>query len=113
MKKFLILAVAALLGLVSCSKELQLIGTWELTSIESEGVTVDAAKFGMVMTVTFKADGVATLTLNGETESTTYAVSGNTLTLDGETFPFTISGKTLTLTMTEDGEVIKMIFTQK
>ena len=101
------------MGLVSCTKELQLIGTWELTSVETEGITVDAAKFGMVMTVTFKADGVATLTLNGETESTTYAVSGNTLTLDGETFPFTISGKTLTLTMTEDGEVIKMIFTKK
>lgn len=65
------------------------------------------------MTVTFKAGGVATLTLNGETESTTYAVSGNTLTLDGETVPFTIKGKTLTLTMTEGGETAKMIFTKK
>ena len=109
----MILAVAALLGLVSCSKELQLIGTWELTSVESQGVTIDAAKFGMDMTVTFKAGGVATLTLNGETESTTYAVSGNTLTLDGETVPFTIKGKTLTLTMTEGGETAKMIFTKK
>ena len=81
MKKFLILAVAALLGLVSCSKELQLIGTWELTSVESQGVTIDAAKCGMDMTVTFKAGGVATLTLKNCKVGDTVITKSNYKTL--------------------------------
>ena len=113
MKKILILAIAALLGLVSCSKELQLIGTWELTSVESEGITIEPSKLGMNITITFKAGGVATLTSDGESEEVTYAVAGNTLTLDGENIPFTIQGKTLTLTMTEGGVTMNMVFTRK
>ena len=113
MKKILILAVAALLGLVSCSKEHQLIGTWELTTVVTEGVTIDAKAVEMDVTITFKAGGAATVTSDGYSEVVTYAVSGDTLTLDGQIFTISIKGKTLTATTTEDGVAVQMIFTKK
>ena len=113
MKKLLILAVAAIMSLVSCTKEDQLIGTWELTTVQAEGITVDAKTYGLDITITFTAGGVVTMTQDGYTAEGTYAVAGNTLILDDESFAFTLEGKTLTLTVTEDGETLAMIFTKK
>ena len=108
MKKFNLLFITILiLGLGvfnSCDKEddeeiIPLIGTWEMAT-ELEGVSI-------ALTMTFNQDytGMAQIryTLDevteSETESFTYSVNGNTLTMEiegeSETATFTISGNQL------------------
>ena len=107
MKRFLIIAVAALMGLVSCTKESQLIGSWKLesTTIVDNGVevTISAEEAEMDIVFIFKPDGKVENILDGESEGEAiYTVSGNTLTLHVEdegsmSYEYSVNGRTLTL----------------
>ena len=118
MKWFLVLAVGAGLAFctVGCEEDEEegggnpLVGTWHAVSFN--GQALDA---GTSVVVTFRSDGTATTTYNvagaadavqgtwsaengvltvtseGDTESASYAVSGNTLTIADEEGTFTLN----------------------
>ena len=120
MKRFLIIAVAALMGLVSCTKESQLIGSWKLesTTIVNEGVemTISAEEAGVDEVFIFKPDGKIEHIVNGKSEGDAmYTVSGKTLTLifedDGAIlFEYSVKGRTLTLIGDIEGVKVTMNF---
>ena len=107
MKKFIIALVAVVLGLSSCSKESMILGSWKLDKIEAEGVTVNASKLGLDVTLTFKDGNKLEMAQkqDGETltESGTYSISGDTITVeDWElTATFEVTSDTLTITATD------------
>lgn len=96
------IALTALIGLVSCTKEDRLEGSWKLESMELSigGVhsTVTAQEFGLDMVLNFKSNGTVTVSINGEiSEETPYSVDGNKIIVEGESMEFSLSGKTLIL----------------
>lgn len=106
MKKFIIALVAVVLGLSSCSKEAQLLGSWKLESITAtvNGIemTIPGEQSGGDMRLTFKENGKVETTLNGEIGGeANYTVAGNTLTISDEdmsmSFEFSVNSKTLVL----------------
>ena len=107
MKRFLIIAVAALMGLVSCTKESQLIGSWKFDSatVANNGVemTISAEEAGLDVVFIFKPDGKVENIIDGESEGEAiYTVSGKTLTLHVEdegdmSYEYSVNGRTLTL----------------
>ena len=106
MKKFIIALVAVVLGLSSCSKEAQLLGSWKLESITAtvNGIemTIPGEELGVDMRFTFKENGKVETTLNGESGGeANYTVAGNTLTISDEdmsmSFEFSVNSKTLVL----------------
>ena len=106
MKKFIIALVAVVLGLSSCSKEAQLLGSWKLESITAtvNGIemTIPGEQSGGDMRLTFKENGKVETTLNGESGGeANYTVAGNTLTISDEdmsmSFEFSVNSKTLVL----------------
>ena len=114
MKKFVIALVAVVLGLSSCSKEAQLLGSWKFVSLtaEAEGmqITFTAEKMQLDAVITFKENGKVEVTANGESEGEAdYTVAGNTLTIniEGEStsFEFSVDSKTLVLSGKLDGLV--------
>lgn len=119
MKRFLIIAVAALMGLVSCTKESQLIGSWKLesTTIVSEGVemTISAEEAKVDEVFIFKSDGKVEHIVNGKSEGDAmYTVSGKTLTLIEDEgailFEYSVKGRTLTLIGDIEGVKVTMNF---
>ena len=120
MKRFIIAlaAVIAAFGFTSCEKEASkaIVGTWEATTVEMQmgPVTMEMviAETGSEMKVTFKKDGVATMTETSEGESITmdlsYSVEDNILIMEGDgertEFPITIEKKHMTWTI--DGELL-------
>ena len=120
MKRFLIIAVAALMGLVSCTKESQLIGSWKLesTTVVNNGVetTISAETVGEDAVFIFKPGGKVENILNGESEGEAmYTVSGNTLTLHIEdegvmSYEYSVKGRTLTLIGEFEGVKVTMNF---
>ena len=112
MKKFIIALVAVVLGLSSCSKEAQLLGSWKFDSLtaEAEGaqITITAEKMQIDAVITFKENGKVEVTANGESGGEAdYTVAGNTLTIniEGEStsFEFSVDSKTLVLSGKMDG----------
>ena len=106
MKKFILALVAVVLGLSSCSKEAQLLGSWKLESITAtvNGIemTIPGEQSGGDMRLTFKENGKVETTLNGESGGeANYTVAGNTLTISDEdmsmSFEFSVNSKTLVL----------------
>ena len=104
MKRFILAATVALVGLVSCEKELAdaIVGTWEATSVEMtvEGVKmeIDIEEAGLELSFTFKSNGTASVTekTDGEsfTESFDYYVEDGMLylTLFGDTMAMQVPG---------------------
>lgn len=115
MKKILMIALVAILGLVSCTKETkQLVGTWKLQSVILDGDVEDGEEEAEV-TLTFKANGTYEFTPALPEDSTIestgkWAVKGSTLTFGSKEAQFKLSGKTLTI-YAEDGEG-EMVFTK-
>ena len=112
MKKFIIALVAVVLGLSSCSKEAQLLGSWKFDSLtaEAEGaqITITAEKMQIDAVITFKENGKVEVTANGESEvEADYTIAGNTLTINVEgestSFEFSVDSKTLVLSGKLDG----------
>ena len=106
MKKFVIALVAVVLGLSSCSKEAQLLGSWKFDSVTTTvGVTemtYTAENLGLEVVYTFKENGKVEATLDGESGGeVNYTVAGNTLTISDEdmsmSFEFSVNSKTLVL----------------
>ena len=106
MKKFIIALVAVVLGLSSCSKEAQLLGSWKFDSVTATvGVTEmtsTAENLGLEVVLTFKENGKVEATLDGESGGeANYTVAGNTLTISDEdmsmSFEFSVNSKTLVL----------------
>ena len=106
MKKFIIALVAVVLGLSSCSKEAQLLGSWKLESITAtvNGIemTIPEEELGGDMRFTFKENGKVETSINGESGGeANYTVAGNTLTISDEdmsmSFEFSVNSKTLVL----------------
>lgn len=106
MKKVLALVIALILVVAvfaGCSKggSDAIVGKW---AWEYEGL-------GEVMSFTFNADGTGSMDAFGESESFTYTVDGNnvSMTVDGdtETCPFSINGNTMTLSI--EGEEIELV----
>ena len=118
MKRFILAAIVALVGLVSCEKELAdaIVGTWEATSVEMtvEGVKleIDVEDAGLEMSFTFNSNGTASVTekADGEsfTESFDYYVEDGMLYLTAEAetegLPIEIDGKHMTMIF--DGEML-------
>lgn len=120
MKRFIIAlaAVIAAFGFTSCEKEASkaIVGTWEATTVEMQmgpvTMEMDIAETGSEVKVTFKKDGVATMTETSEGESITmdlsYSVEDNILIMEGDgertEFPITIEKKHMTWTI--DGELL-------
>ena len=112
MKKFIIALVAVVLGLSSCSKEAQLLGSWKFdsltTEVEGAQITITAEKMQIDAVITFKENGKVEVTTNGKSEGEAdYTVAGNTLTIniEGEStsFEFSVDSKTLVLSGKLDG----------
>lgn len=106
MKKFIIALVAVVLGLSSCSKEAQLLGSWKLDSVTATvggmEMTSPAEDSGMEVLLTFKENGKVEASINGESGGeANYTVAGNTLTISDEdmsmSFEFSVNSKTLVL----------------
>ena len=62
MKKILIIILAAVLGIVSCSKEQRIVGSWQLTKFVNEGEVKDLSEIDLTMTLTFTDSGKLTST---------------------------------------------------
>ena len=116
MKKLSLLAFGALMVasiLTSCKKdeeetltfEEQLEGTWNLTNecekCGTEAEECEAIPAGFA-TITFQ-DNVATIkAIFGVTETSTYTVAGNIVTMDGDPGLVTINNNTMTIITKED-----------
>ena len=106
MKKFIIALVAVVLGLSSCSKEAQLLGSWKFESLETGSETLSAADLNAEgMTFTFKEGGVLEIGFYEATISNPYSISGNQLILGDSTMTFEVSSKKLVLTFTVPAEL--------
>ena len=101
MKRLLTLVIMAVLCLVSCSKEAQIIGSWECESIQvkSMGTTIDInpAEQGMTFILTFKDGGVleTKASVSGETttDTSTYTITDDSLIIDGDAISYELKGK--------------------
>ena len=127
MKKFIIALVTVVLGLSSCSKEAQLLGSWKLESLTTEvdgaQITITAEKMQLDAVITFKENGKVEVTANGESEGeANYTVAGNTLTITDEdmsmSFEFSVNIKRLVLSgdmgeVVEESEMTKATLTFK
>ena len=76
MKKFKLLIASVLVfvmafALTACSAPV--VGTWELTEVKAEGVSIDIEEVGMSMTLEIKDDGsiIMTQEMDGDSESYT------------------------------------------
>lgn len=119
---------AAVLAVVLCScggsdgnsngSSLSVVGTWNFVSATLAGITITTEEMGSTMVLHINADGtysaVTTDEDGTEIENGTWSVNGNTITFSGEgapqSAPYTVSGGTLTLTYSEDGQSITMVF---
>ena len=105
MKRLLTLVIMAVLCLVSCSKEAQIIGSWECENIQvkSMGTTIDInpVEQGMTFILTFKDGGVleTKASVSGETttETSTYTITDDSLIIDGDAISYELKGKKLVM----------------
>ena len=116
MKRKLTLLLACLMALTmaltGAAESLSPVGSWTLTGVEAEGMTLDPAMLGMEITMTLNEDGTAQMGMSGLVEEGgTWSVEGDVVTVidpDGEEMP---------MTFTEDGSLraeqdgMAMIFT--
>ena len=104
MKKFIIALVAVVLGLSSCSKENQLLGSWECSYMEvigENGTTqrAYASEVGIQIILTFKNNGVVECkyTEDGTTDVTEGTYTDGIITMEGVDIEYKLSGKNLIL----------------
>lgn len=116
MKRKLTLLLACLMALTmaltGAAESLSPVGSWTLTGVEANGMTLDPAMLGMEITMTLNEDGTAEMGMSGLVEEGgTWSVEGDVVTVidpDGEEMP---------MTLTEDGSLraeqdgMAMIFT--
>ena len=100
------LLMALLILLTACGSD-SIIGTWKLTGVSGGDEAGMAAVFlmGASVTVSFDSSGNCTTVMSflgqSQSETQSYSVDGNKITIDGDAGEFTINGKVMT--MTHDG----------
>ena len=88
MKKLfaVLLALAMLLSVAAFAEAADVVGTWYLNELVTEGSSLSPATFGMEMSMTLNEDGTASAaTVQGEEteeESGTWSIDGTTVTVD-------------------------------
>ena len=115
MKRKLTLLLACLMALTmaltGAAESLSPVGSWTLTGVEMQGMTLDPAMLGMEITMTLNEDGTAEMGMSGLVEEGTWSMDGDTVTM------LDANGDTMTLTLAEDGTLrgeddgVGMIFT--
>lgn len=127
MKRFFIVTVVlALFGFVANAQPTGLLGTWESTTIDvlSDGevlMSMNCDVAGMSMEFKFMSDNTVTGVVESEgvkeeSPEMVYVVNGTDILVtddEGETVPFKYTDGKLSLTMEEDGMVIRLNFTKK
>ena len=103
MKKItsLILVLMLALACVSFSAAEDFTGTWYMTEMSAEGITVSPADLGMEATLVMNEDGTAVLDLLGQVIDVTWAEENGTVTLtaEGESLPLVYDGAALSMDM--------------
>ena len=101
---------------VTLSPAEQIIGKWKFTSVVNISATKTAfadaqtlQQFLSTAIFEFKAGGVYTTTYGGQTDKSTYTISGNSVNIDGDNFTVSFAGNTMTLNDTK----INSIFTRQ
>lgn len=89
MKKIaaLLLALAMMLGCVAFAEGVDYVGTWVLTGVEEEGMQMGPemlTMFGMSMVLGVNADGTVTMSMMGEEDAGTWAVTENGIAITDE-----------------------------
>ena len=127
MKKFFLVSlVLAFFGFAANAQPTGLLGTWKSTTIDvlSDGevlMSMNCDVAGMSMEFKFMSDNTVTGVVESEgvkeeSPEMVYVVSGTDILVtddEGETVPLKYTDGKLSLTMEEDGMVIRMNFTKK
>jgi len=117
MRKILAVSIGVMLALsMLCVNALaapdpnDILGIWYLNSLETEGMTLNPADFGMEMTMEFNADSTALLQSPGEEDmASTWAINGDQIVVSAE------DGTDITLALIDgnlcgDMDEVKMVF---
>ncbi len=90
-----------------------IVDVWVMTKFEYNGMTMNAADFGMNGTFEFTADGKVIAKMGDESAESTYTVSGNTVTMinDDQSITGEYNSETDSIAFEEDGG--KIIFERK
>lgn len=111
MKKLLVscLILFLLLSLCACGSGKNAAGTWQLSSLKSNGEDYsNALKFkSLSVTLVLNRDGTGSLDLAGETTALTWDETG--ITMNGALSPFTLKNDELVLSESDT----EMVFTRK
>lgn len=107
MKKItsLILVLMLALACVSFSAAEDFTGTWYMTEMSAEGISISPADLGMEATLILNEDGSATLDLLGQVVEMTWAEENGTVTLsaEGESLALAYDGASLSMEMDGTG----------
>ncbi len=106
MKKLLLFTMLlATIAISSCSKDSAkptLVGKWKFVSmIYKSGTTTDSYIGLPADYLDFKSNGVLESYVDGQTGTTQYTISGNTVTIDTEVYTLSLAATTATLYFTE------------
>lgn len=112
MKKLFSILLTLVLALSAMSfaaaEAADIAGTWYLNQAEAEGIALDPAMLGLDMTLILNADGSCVLSMMGDSEQTSWAVSGSQITIGSgaETITALLEGENLVIVQDE----VKLIF---
>ncbi len=81
------------------------LGTWYCVSMEEDGTVYPLAEMGMEMVFTIRADGTATLDVDGETDTAECAMQDGVLVIDG----VAVTLENGALIVSEDGVVMTLM----
>ena len=100
MKRFAFI-LAVLLGMVSCSKEARIAGSWKIAELTVSNITLNLDDIDLNLTITFSQDGkmVSNYSLRGISASNeyTYSIGKESLIIDETELDYELNGKILTI----------------
>ncbi len=105
--------LSMLLSAVAVAEAANVTGTWYLTSIEADGLTLSPSDFGMSMAMELKDDGTVVATSSDEEEPSegTWKMEGDKVTVDINDSPAEFTLADGILTAEQDG--MTMVFSQE
>ena len=84
MKKKVLSGIAltlCLLFLIGCGGNSKMAGSWVISELSTNGMSIDPAMMGYVINLELKSNGKFSLTMDGQSGSGTWSMNGNKLTL--------------------------------